>query len=80
MKKKIIQWSILTALFVWGCLSFIVMAGEEDPTRPAMSLTHFFALKAGGALSLYLCYILAKWLNKKGFIPEVSDEDDEIFK
>lgn len=78
--NKIIQWIILSLLMTWGLLSFMVLAGDEDPTRPAMSLTKFFALKAGSALSLYLCYVLAKWLNKKGFIPEVSDDDNEFFK
>ena len=31
MKKKIIQWGLMTVLGLWGMVSFMVLAGEEAP-------------------------------------------------
>lgn len=74
MKRKIIQYAIFYALGFWGIFSIIFLAGEEIPGQP-MSLTRFFILKTAGMASLILCFITGRWLNKKGLLPEIKEED-----
>ena len=45
MKKKIIQWGLMTVLGLWGMVSFMVLAGEEAPDV-CMTLGDFFLIKA----------------------------------
>ena len=45
-----------------------------------LSIEKFFLIKGAAGLSLYLCYRLGSWLNSKGLIPEMSEEDDTLFK
>ena len=78
-KSKIIQWLVFSLLGIWGFVSFIFLAGEEDPMNP-LSLEKFFLIKGAAGLSLYLCGRLGSWLNSKGLIPEMSAEDDTLFK
>lgn len=74
--SKLTQWIVTGLLFTWGAVSFIILAGEEDPMNP-MPLGKFFLLKIGAMLSLGLCCLTGKWLNGKGLIADI-DEDDEI--
>lgn len=76
--SKFIQWLVFTLLGIWGFFSFIILAGEEDPMNP-LSIEKFFLIKGTAGLSLYLCYRLGSWLNSKGLIPEMSEEDDSLF-
>ena len=76
--SKFIQWLVFTLLGIWGFFSFIILAGEEDPMNP-LSIEKFFLMKGAAGLSLYLCYRLGSWLNSKGLIPEMSEEDDSLF-
>ena len=69
--SKFTQWLVFSLLGLWGFFSFIILAGEEDPMNP-LSIQKFF-------LSLHLCYRLGSWLNSKGLIPEMSEEDDSLF-
>lgn len=76
--SKIIQWLVFSLLWIWGFVSFIFLAGEEDPMNP-LSFEKFFLIKGAAGLSLYLCYRLGSWLNSKGLILEKSEEDDSLF-
>ena len=78
-KSKIIQWLVLSLLGIWGFVSFIFLAGEEDPMNP-LSFEKFFFIKGAAGLSLYLCVRLGSWLNSKGLIPEMNEEGDTLFK
>lgn len=73
-KKKIIQWSIMTALCVWGFIAFMILAGEESPTSN-LTLGQFLFIKIGALGHLALCIIIGKWLNKKGLLPEMKDKE-----
>ena len=76
--SKFIQWLVFSLLGLWGFFSFIILAGEEDPMNP-LSIEKFFLIKGAAGLSLYLCVRLGSWLNSKGLIPEMSEEDDSLF-
>lgn len=78
-KSKIIQWLVFSLLGIWGFISFIILAGDEDPINP-LSLEKFFLIKGAAGLSLYLCVRIGSCLNSKGLIPEISEEDDTLFK
>ena len=71
MKKKIIQWGLMTVLGLWGMVSFMVLAGEEAPDV-CMTLGDFFLIKAL-AITSFLC---GKWLSKKGLLPEINIQED----
>ena len=76
--SKFTQWLVFSLLVLWGFFSFIILAGEEDPMNP-LSIEKFFLIKGAAGLSLYLCVRLGSWLNSKGLIPEMSEEDDSLF-
>ena len=71
MKKKIIQWGLMTVLGLWGMVSFMVLAGEEAP-EVCMTLGDFFLIKALAITSFSGCILCGKWLSKKGLLPEIS--------
>lgn len=75
MKKKIIQWGLMTVLGFWGTLSFMVLAGEEAPDV-CMSLGDFFQIKALALTSFAGCILCGKWLYKKGLLPEINIEEE----
>lgn len=77
--SKFTQWLVFSLLGLWGFFSFIILAGEEDPMNP-LSIEKFFLIKGAAGLSLYLCVRLGSWLNSKGLIPEMSEEDDTFFE
>lgn len=54
MKKKIIQWGLMTVLGLWGMVSFMVLAGEEAP-EVCMTLGDFFLIKALAITSFSGC-------------------------
>lgn len=73
MKKrsKFIQWVITSLIGVWGVVSFLLIACEENPSEPS-SPTAFFIVKVFGIISLFLCILACRWLNKRGFIVETD--------
>nr|UVY13342.1 MAG: hypothetical protein [Bacteriophage sp.] len=75
MKKKIIQWGLMTVLGFWGTLSFMVLAGEEAPDV-CMSLGDFILIKSLALTSFAGCILCWKWLYKKGLLPEINIEED----
>nr|UVY37356.1 MAG: hypothetical protein [Bacteriophage sp.] len=56
MKKKIIQWGLMTVLGLWGMVSFMVLAGEEAP-EVCMTLGDFFLIKALAITSFSGCIL-----------------------
>lgn len=77
--SKFTQWLVFSLLGLWGSFSFIILAGDEDPMNP-LSIEKFFLIKGAAGLSLYLCVRIGSCLNSKGLIPEISEEDDTLFK
>lgn len=77
--SKFTQWLVLSLLVIWGFVSFIFLAGEEDPMHP-LSFEKFFIIKCLAGLSLYICVRFGAWLESKGLIPEMSEEDDTFFE
>ena len=75
MKKKIIQWGLMTVLGLWGMVSFMVLAGEEAP-EVSMTLGDFFLIKALAITSFSGCILCGKWLSKKGLLPEINIQED----
>lgn len=76
-RSKAVQWAAICLLGIWGFLSFIVLAGEEDPRDP-MPLGEFFLIKAGAMASLLICFYVGKRLHRARYLPEELDEDDDI--
>lgn len=75
MKKKIIQWGLMTVLGLWGMVSFMVLAGEEAP-EVCMTLGDFFLIKALAITSFSGCILCGKCLSKKGLLPEINMQED----
>lgn len=75
MKNKLIKWTLLSVLSIWGCVSFMLLAGDENPLEP-MTLSRFFLIKLCAAASLYLCYSTGKWLYKSGYLPDINIDDN----
>lgn len=73
-KSKSVQWVILWALGIWGILSFLVLAGDENPDNP-VSLNEFLLIKAAGVASLLLCCLVGKRLYRGGYLPDELDEE-----
>lgn len=76
-RSKAVKRAVLLILGIWGFLSFIVLAGEEDPRDP-MPFGEFFLIKAVAMASLLICFYVGKRLHRTGYLPEELDEDDEI--
>lgn len=77
MKKKIIQWAVYSIIGAWGFLSFLLLAGESNPSEP-MSNTRFIAIKAAAMASLYICYRVGKYCDLRGLFPEFKLPEDEM--
>lgn len=73
-RKKVIQWSILSTLFSVGFLAFLVLAGEDDPQNP-LPLGRWLTVKGCAAAVVYFCIKLGKYLDRKGLIPEIDENE-----
>ena len=73
--SKATKWALLSTLCIWGFISFMMLAGEENPLEP-MSLNRFILIKLCAAISAYLCYLAGKWLYKSGYLPDIKIDDD----
>ena len=76
--KTVKQYSVLAALMLWGLISFMVLAGDENPMNP-MPWGEFFLIKTAALVSLALCVLTGKALNKKGLLPDVDEDDSDLF-
>ena len=70
---------LLGTIFCWGMLSFMVLAGDEDPNNP-MTASEFFLAKFAAFVSLAMCVLAGKYCYRKGWLPEELDniDDEEI--
>lgn len=75
MKTKIAKEAILQALGIWGILSIIVLAGEDIPGEP-MSDAKFYGTKIAAIVSFALCLLTGRYLNRKGMLPDVKEEEE----
>jgi hypothetical protein len=66
MKKKIIQWGLMTVLGLWGMVSFMVLAGEEAP-EVCMTLGDFFLIKALAITSFQVVFYAGNGSQKRVF-------------
>lgn len=73
--KKSVKKTVLTVLFVWGILSFLVIAGERNP-ESSLNILVFYVIKVLALASLILCICVGKRMHRAGKLPE--DLDDEI--
>lgn len=74
MKTKTKQYLLMYLLGAWGLISLLVIAGEDIPGQP-MSDLKFFGSKIIATASLWLCVRTGQWLDKKGLLPEIKEED-----
>ncbi|MCF0187914.1 MAG: hypothetical protein HUK04_00245 [Bacteroidaceae bacterium] len=69
------QWATMTALVSVGFLAFMVVAGDENPENP-MNIGAFCLIKGAAMAVIYGCYRVGKILDRKGLLPEVSEDDE----
>lgn len=72
--KKVLSWILLSAIFGIGTIAFIVLAGDEDPMNP-LPLSKWVLIKGLAAASIATMYYIARYCNRKGWLPEISEED-----
>lgn len=72
--RTLIQWGILSALFIIGFMAFFVLAGDDNPYDP-MPLFKFFILKVSALAVLGCCVWIGKKCDKKGLLPNFKDDD-----
>ena len=70
-KTKILKWALLLALTTWGCFSFLVLIGEEDPQNP-LNVVQFMFMKFGALASLTVTVWGGERLHKAGCLPDLS--------
>lgn len=73
-RSKAVQWTVFWLLGIWGGLSFIFLAVEEDPNNP-MPICDFFLIKIIAFASLLLCLYVGKKLHRAGYLPKELEED-----
>lgn len=74
-RSKAAQWVSFCLLGLWGSVSFIVLAGEENP-RGHMRFSEFLLIKAIAMISLLLCCYVGKKLRKAGYFPIETDDEE----
>lgn len=70
----------MTALYLWGSFSFLILVGDEAPDSP-YTFGQFMLIKLAAVINLVGCFKGGKWLYKKGLLPRELDEitkDEEI--
>ncbi|MCF0184275.1 MAG: hypothetical protein HUK01_08070 [Bacteroidaceae bacterium] len=73
---KIIRWALLTALLAVGILAIYFLAGEDNPQQP-VSLGCFMVIKVTALAALLGCVKAGKYLNGKGLLPALDEDDEE---
>lgn len=72
--KKVLSWMLLSAIGGIGMIAFMVLAGDEDPMNP-LQLSELFLIKGLAAASIAALYFIARYCDRKGWLPEISEED-----
>lgn len=73
-RKRIIQNALLQLLGIWGIASIVVCGGEDIPGQP-MSDALFFGSKTIGIISFGLCCLTGRYLNRRGWLPKIKEEE-----
>lgn len=80
-RKKVRQYSLLYFLFGIGFFAFMLVAGEDDPSRP-LPFGRWLAIKSVAMAVLVACVFTGKYLNKIGLFSEIdfgeNDGDENI--
>ena len=74
MRSYPMKWVYMTVIVFWGLLSVILMCGEETPDHP-LTIGEFVVIKVAAVVSFGLCCVTARWLDSKGLLPEMKEED-----
>lgn len=69
--NRIAQWTAKLLLCAWGVVSFIFLAGEENPDTP-LSLCNFIVIKTIAMTSFLLCLYVCKRLYRTGRLQEYN--------
>lgn len=70
-KTDFFKWALLIALSTWGCFSFLILIGDEDPQKP-MSIVQFMFMKFGALASLSVTIWGGERLYKAHMLPDLS--------
>lgn len=73
--KKIFSWLLLSAISGIGMIAFMVLAADDDPMNP-LPFTQWILIKGIAAASIAALYFIARYCDRKGWLPEISEEDD----
>lgn len=65
---------LLSAIGGIGMIAFMVLAGDEDPMNP-LQLSELVLIKGLAAASIAALYFIARYCDRKGWLPEISEED-----
>ncbi len=74
MRSYPMKWVYMTVIVFWGILSFILMCGDEAPGHP-LTIGEFVVMKVAAVISFGLCLATARWLDSKGLLPEMNEEE-----
>lgn len=69
------KWGLALLMLAWGGLTFIFLAGEDDPNTP-LSLWAFFAIKLTSIGSFYLWARVLDYLADRDLLPSCLIPDD----
>jgi hypothetical protein len=73
-KTKTVKWLIFSIIGTWGLFSFLIIAGEDNPMHP-LPFAQFVLIKLAAMLSLAVCVLVGKKLDKSGYMPEFQEEE-----
>lgn len=72
--KKVLSWILVSAIGIIGMIAFMVLAGDDDPINQ-LPLSKWFLIKGLAAASITALYFIARYCDRKGWLPEISEED-----
>lgn len=74
--KRIAQWSVYLTLTIVGLIAFLMLCGEETPGHP-MRESAFYGIKLSAMTVLIVCYLVGRFLDRRGFLPELKKPEKE---
>ena len=72
----LIQWGVFMTLTIMEFISLLILCGEDTPGQP-MSDRVFFGTKITAGAVLYLCILAGKYFNRRGWLPEINDPEED---
>lgn len=76
MMMHLLQWGILTGLFLTGMIAFLVLCSEEMPGEQIRLKVFVFSKLSAGAV-IFLCVQAAKFFNRRGMLPEINEASED---